>query len=133
MGGVASTCTVALSGAAPSSGAVVNLSDNNTSVTVPSSITIAAGASSASFTAATSAVASTQSAVISGNYNGATQTASLTVTSAAVTLLSLQCSPGTVIGGAASTCTVALSGAAPASGAGVNLSGNNTSVTVPSA
>jgi len=131
MGGVASTCTVALTGAAPAGGAVVGLSDNSTAVTVPSSITIAAGATSATFTAATSAVVSTQSAVITGSYSGATQTGSLTVTSAAVTLSSILCSPGTVIGGVASTCTVALSGAAPSSGAVVNLSDNNTSVTVP--
>jgi uncharacterized protein (TIGR03437 family) len=131
IGGVISTCTVVLTGAAPTAGAVVALTDNSTAVTVPSSITIAAGVSSATFAAATSAVASTQSVVITGSYSGGTQTGSLTVTSAVVTLSSILCSPGTVIGGVPSTCTVALSGAAPPTGAVVNLSDNNTSVTVP--
>src|SRR5437016_2283822 len=55
-GGVPSTGLVTLSGAAPSGGAVVTLSSSNTSVaTVPASVTVPAGASSARFPDATTA------------------------------------------------------------------------------
>src|SRR2546425_4097410 len=56
-GGNSSTGTVTLSGAAPSGGAQVTLSSSNTVVArVPSSVTVAAGATSATFTVSTSAV-----------------------------------------------------------------------------
>ena len=80
-GGNSSTGTVTLSGAAPSGGAVVSLLSSNTGVaTVPASVTVAAGATSASFTVSTQRVRSTTSVTISGSYNGGTQSASLTVT-----------------------------------------------------
>src|SRR4029077_8836464 len=57
-GGNSSTGTVTLSGAAPSGGAQVALSSGNTAAArVPSSVTVAAGATSATFTVGTSAVA----------------------------------------------------------------------------
>src|SRR6266705_2491949 len=75
-----STGTVTLSGPAPSGGAVVSLSSSNTSVaSVPGSVTVPAGATSASFTVNTSIVVVSTSVTISGSYNGTTQSASLTV------------------------------------------------------
>ena len=54
--GTSSTGTVTLNAVAPSGGAVVSLSSGNTAaVQVPSSVTVAAGATSANFTATTSA------------------------------------------------------------------------------
>src|SRR6266403_1504625 len=80
-GGNSSSGTVTLSGAAPSGGAVVTLSSSNTNVaTVPSSVTVAAGATSAAFTVSTSAVAASTTVSISGTY-GVTRSATLTVTS----------------------------------------------------
>jgi uncharacterized repeat protein (TIGR03803 family) len=77
-----STGTVTLSAAAPSGGATVSLSSNNTSVaTVPSSATVSAGQTSASFTVRTQRVQSNTSVLISGTYAGGTQSATLTVTS----------------------------------------------------
>ncbi len=75
-----STGTVTLSGPAPSGGAVVSLSSSNASVaSVPASVTVPAGATSASFTVNTSIVVVSTSVTISGSYNGTTQSASLTV------------------------------------------------------
>jgi len=77
-----STGTVTLSSAAPSGGAVVTITSNNTSVaTAPSSVTVAAGNTSATFTVSTQRVQSNTTAVISGTYGGSTQSATLTVTS----------------------------------------------------
>ena len=129
-GGNSSTGTVTMSGAAPSGGAVVTLSSSNTTVaSVPSSVTVAAGATSATFTVSTSAVAVSTTVSISATFGGASRSASLTVTAAPPpppTLSSLSLNPTSVTGGNSSTGTVTLSGAAPAGGATVTLSSNNT-------
>src|SRR5205814_1397889 len=136
-GGDSSTGTVTLSGPAPSGGAQVALSSNDTSVaTVPSSVTVAAGATSATFTVSTSAVTASTTVTISASYAGVTKTASLTVNPTAPptpTLTSLTLSPTSVTGGNSSTGMVTLSGPAPSGGAQVALSSSDTSVaTVPS-
>src|SRR6266699_1857824 len=75
-----STGTVTLSGPAPSGGAVIALSSSNASVaSVPASVTVPAGATTASFTVNTSIVLVSTNVTISGSYNGTTQSASLTV------------------------------------------------------
>ncbi len=75
-----STGTVTLSGPAPSGGAIVSLSSSNPSVaSVPASVTVPAGATSATFTVNTSIVVGSTTVTISGSYNGTTQSASLTV------------------------------------------------------
>lgn len=80
-GGSSSTGRVTLSGAAPAGGAIVTLSSSNTSVaTVPSSVTVAAGATSATFTVTTQRPRSTTKVTISGSYGGTGASASLTVT-----------------------------------------------------
>jgi len=71
--------TVTLSAPAPAGGAVITLSSNNGAASVPASILIPAGASSASFTVNTSIVLISTSATISGHYGGATRTATLAV------------------------------------------------------
>src|SRR5207248_1352394 len=134
-GGDSSTGTVTLSGPAPSGGAQVALSSSDPSVaTVPSSVTVAAGATSATFTVSTHAVSASTTVAISAIYAGVTKTASLTVNPAPPpTLTSLTLSPTSVTGGNSSTGTVTLSGPAPSGGAQVALSSSDTSVTtVPS-
>ncbi len=136
IGGTSSTGTVILAAAAPTGGAVVALSSSNTTAAqVPGSVTVAAGATSATFTITTSGVASNASVTISGTY-GVTKTATLTVTAAALSTVTL--SPTSVIGGTSSTGTVRLTGPAPAAGVVVTLSSSNTvaaqvpaTVTVP--
>jgi hypothetical protein len=133
-----STSTVTLSGPAPSGGALVTLSSSNTAAArVPASVTVAAGATNATFTVSTSTVTASTAVTISAAYGGVTRTASITVAPApppAVTLSSLTLSPTSVIGGTqSSTGTVTLTGAAPAGGAQVALSSSNTAAArVPS-
>jgi hypothetical protein len=129
IGGNSSTGTVTLTGAAASN-VVMNLSSNNASATVPPSVTVPQGATTASFSIGTTPVASSTAANISAAYNGVTKTAALTITPPA--LSSLKLNPSKVVGGNPSTGTVTLSGTAP-TGMTVQLSSNRTTVaTVPS-
>lgn len=90
-GGTPSQGTVSLSGPAPAGGAVVSLSSSNTAVaTVPSSVLIAAGATSATFTVTTFAVTATSSVTISASYAGVTKTAVLTVIPATTDTVAIQ-------------------------------------------
>jgi hypothetical protein len=136
VGGVqSSTGTVTLTGAAPSGGAMVALSSSNTAVAqVPSRVTVAAGAASATFTVTTSAVLTTTTVTISGAYGGVTRSASLTVTPVLLpTVASMTLSPSSVVGGLeSSTGTVTLTQAAPTGGAIVALSSSNWAASVPS-
>jgi uncharacterized repeat protein (TIGR03803 family) len=134
-GGATSTGTVTLSANAPSGGAVVVLSTGNFLVaTVPPSVIVAAGSTSATFTVSTTSVSTTTNVAVSGTYSGQAQSATLTVTPpGAVTISSLTLNPSSVTGGNSSTGTVTLSGIAPSGGAVVTLTSGNTSVaTVPS-
>lgn len=125
VGGNTSTGTVTLNGAASANGAVVTLqSSNNTAAQVPASVSIAPGATSATFTITTIGVASSTSVTLTGVY-GNTRTTTLTVSVASLTSLTLN--PSTVTGGSSSTGTLTLNGAAPPAGAVVSLSSTNTS------
>lgn len=79
-GGGSSQGTVILSGAAPSGGASVTLTSGNTGVgSVPASVTVPAGATSAAFIVTTRSVTSSTALTISASYGGVTRTATLTV------------------------------------------------------
>jgi hypothetical protein len=137
IGGSSSTGKVTLSGPAPSGGEVVSLSSSNAGVaTVPSSVMVAGGSMTASFTVTTIPVGTSTSITISAVLNGATRTASLTVLPPSLTLLTLN--PSSVTAGGSSTGTVTLSGPAPSGGVVVSLSSSDnneaavqSSVTIP--
>src|SRR5712692_6935028 len=86
VGGTPVQGTATLSGSAPSGGATVNLTSSNTAVaTVPASVGIAAGATSAPFTVSTTFVSTSTPVMIGGSFNGgAMQTANLTIMPALV-------------------------------------------------
>jgi len=79
-GGSTSQGTVTLSGPAPSGGVVVSLSDNSSAAGEPSSVTVPAGSTSATFTIATNSVTSVTPVTISAVYGGVTKSATLTLT-----------------------------------------------------
>jgi hypothetical protein len=79
-GGNNSQGTVTLTGAAPSSGAVVTLGSGNASVvSVPSSVTVASGATSASFAITTRAVTASTPVTLFASYSNLTRSATLNV------------------------------------------------------
>jgi trimeric autotransporter adhesin len=133
-GGNPSTGTVTLTAPAPAGGAAVTLASNKAAATVPTSVTVAAGTTAASFSVATASVTAATTATISATYGGVLGTATLTITPSGtpptVTVSALSLNPGSVVGGNASTGTVTLSGAAPSGGAAVTLSSNNAAATV---
>src|SRR6266513_1618560 len=131
-GGSPSTGTVSLSGPAPSGGAAVSLSsDNTTAATVPASVTVTAGASSATFTVSTSAVTASTPVTISASYAGATKTASLTVQPQALpTLSSLTLNPTSVtVAAGASSATFTVSTSAVTASTPVTISASYAGVT----
>jgi hypothetical protein len=112
--------TVRLSSAATGSGATVNLSSSNTSViTVPPSVTVPAGADSATFVATG---VNPGSATVRATYNTSSAQSPALLASRTVAVLSLTLSATSVVGGDPLPATVTLTAPAPASGAVVTLS-----------
>lgn len=126
-GSATDTCIVALSSAAPSSGAQVTLASSNTAVTVPASVAVPAGNTSASFSAAISAVSSTQTGTLTAASGGVSKALSLTLNAAtpALTLSAATLSFGNVSLNTPTTKTVSLesSGTASLTISGLALSG----------
>jgi hypothetical protein len=133
VGGNNATGTAQLSSAAPASGAVVSLGVTGPA-SVPVSVTIPAGATSANFTIATGSVSVATNATITGTYAGVAKSATLTINppSASVTLSSLSVNPSVIPNAGTATGTVTLSGSAPTGGVSVALASSNTAAaTVP--
>src|SRR6185312_17034188 len=128
-GGANSTGKVTLSAAAPAGGAVVALTSNKPNVaTVLPSVTVAAGATTATFTVATNTLTVGTVAIITSTYDGISKAVGLVVNPL---LGSLTLNPSVLIGGAgSSTGTVTLTSAAPAGGAVVTLKSGNTNAAI---
>ena len=128
-GGTSSTGTAVLTSAAGTGGVTVKLASSTKSASVPASVSIAAGKSSAMFTVKTVSVAAQTQAVISGSVGSVTESATLTIAPPSLDTITLK--PTAVVGPAASTGTVTLTGPAPAGGLTVSLSSNVSAATVP--
>jgi uncharacterized protein (TIGR03437 family) len=75
-----STCTVTLAQPASTGGAMVSLSSNNARLSVPASVMVPAGSSSANFTATAGTITADQSAVVTATLNsGSTVTTTLSL------------------------------------------------------
>ncbi|HWT00683.1 MAG TPA: hypothetical protein VN256_10590 [Pyrinomonadaceae bacterium] len=105
-GGKDVTGTVSLDGPAPPSGAIITISDNLASATTTPSVTIPAGAVSASFTISTVVVDAKQTGAVTASRNGVTKTAALIVRPASIQ--SVTVSPNSIRGGSSATGTVVL-------------------------
>ena len=125
VGGNSSTGTVTINSSAPAGGAVVTLQSSNTAAaTVPASVTITPGQTSAQFNIGTSVVSSNTAVNITASFNGASQQANLLVTPqpiSGLTVVGVSANPSIVVGGAGATGTVTLSDVAPSGGAVVIL------------
>lgn len=119
-GGAVATGTLVLNVAAPSGGLVISLSSSNTSAaTVPASVTVPAGQTSASFPVTTYPVASDTSATITATRGSVMK--STTITVKVSVLLSLTLSPNVVRSGDTSLATLTSDQPAPAGGLVVTL------------
>jgi hypothetical protein len=131
--GSGATGTVTLAANAPVGGILVNLTSNNANATVPATVTIPAGQSSATFAVATTAVASTQTAQITAtSANSSMVLLTLNPPDPGTgTISGLSLSPNPVTSGESSTGTVTLGAPAAAGGVQVTLSSNNANATIP--
>ena len=86
-GGASSQGTVTLNGAAPAGGAVVTLGSSNVAVaTVPASVTVAAGQTTATFSVTTAAVTTATTATITASYSSTSANTTLTANPASSSL-----------------------------------------------
>lgn len=122
------TGTVGLSGQAPPAGLTISLTTNSKAITLPATVTIPAGSSSATFSIPTLSVSAAQTATISANSSIGFQSATLTITPPSLGSVSL--SQSSVIGGSttAVTGTIMFTGAVQASSASVSLTSSNPSL-----
>lgn len=127
-------CSVYL-GANATTSTVVSLKSSNSALQVPASVTVAAGAKTAGFSAKSYTVSNSVSVTITGYGGGATKTDVITVYPAATTtptLSKISCGTQTLTGPTAKACSVYLSAAAT-SAVPVTLSTSSSALVVPSA
>ncbi len=127
-GGAQAQGTVTLGGPAPTGGATVALASSNPALAFPidPTVTIPAGASSASFSVSTTSVSNSSPVTMTGTYNGTVQGVTLTLV-APYALTGITINPASQFGGLTTQGTLTLSGPAD-SNATVYLSSSNAAV-----
>ncbi|MBS0212125.1 MAG: hypothetical protein JSR26_02955 [Proteobacteria bacterium] len=113
VGGQNTTATVTLAQKAPAAGASVALSGTAGLLKLPASVTVPAGATSASFAVGSAAVTSPQAPTINASYNGAVSHVGL-ILIPPMALTSITVNPGTIASGKTATGTVTLNETAAA-------------------
>jgi hypothetical protein len=114
------TGTVTLTAPAPAGGLAVSLWTTGAIAYVPQTVSIPAGATTATFTITTNYTTTTQQDTITAFYNGDTKTAGITVTPP-LGLASVSVAPASIVNQKTGTGTVSLSAPAPAGGTVVYL------------
>ena len=129
-GGNSSTGKVTLSAKAPTGGEVVALSCSKTIASVPSSVTVAAGATTATFTISTTPGAASTSVLVKGTLGASSASATLTIE--APKLISMAFTPNSVEGGNTTTAKVLIGSPAPSGGFTVSVKSSYAALNVPS-
>jgi hypothetical protein len=125
-GGTTVTGTLIISGPAPTGGTTVALASSSLSALVASSVTIPAGAMTATFTVTTNVVSNDTSAVISATVYGAKLKSTLSILGPKISSVTL--AAASIASTTTTTGTVTLSTNAPVGGKVVNLSSSNAAV-----
>lgn len=120
--------TVNLNGRAPAAGLTVKLSSNNPNVTLPTTVVVAGGSTSAQVQVTTQAVWKNAAAVLTARVGTISAQTTLNLLAPVATLV---ISPQRVYGGTASTGTVTLSYPAPTNGLSLRLQSSALAVQVP--
>gem|GEM_PF-6881745 len=130
LGGGTVTGTVRIKNPANPGGQVVTLASSDTSVaTVPDSVTVPAGSTTATFSVSTVAVSAQKAVVITASTPNRSVTASLSVKPEGILEVS---APPMIVATAGGTGTVVLTSPAGAGGATVSLSASSGALSVPS-
>lgn len=131
VGGRSAVGTVTLVAPAPSTGVSISLRSSNTNAaTVPTSVMVQGGRTSANFGITTRSVTADAEVVITATHAGSNATSTITVRRQLLSAVSV--SPTSIVGGNEATGTVLLLGPAPSGGFTVSLSDNHSRVSVPS-
>ena len=128
-GGMPSTGTVSITPKAGADGVMVSLSVQSDFATVPQSVSIAKGKSSATFAIKTSATPSDMSVPITASLSDSHASANLTIKGPAFDSFTL--TPVKVTGGTSLTGTVKIKSAAPATGLSIIVTSNSQSAIAP--
>lgn len=128
-GGEPCTGTVTLTGPAPTGGLVLSLTANNKTITLPVSVKVEAGATTATFSIKTVKVASVHSVLISARFKDQAQNVTLSVSPPGISTIVL--SSTSVPGGVSSGGTITLAEPAPAGGLKIAMSSDNAAAVVP--
>ena len=118
--GQQATGTVTINGQAPSGGMQVSLSSNNAALTVPASVTVPQGQTSATFSVGTATVTAQTSATITAATGTTARTTAVTVLPAATTLTSVTL-PFNPLSGEFKARAWSISAPAPAGGALIHV------------
>ncbi len=130
-------CLVTTNIAAPAAGLVVNLASSDGAVTVPATVTVPSGAMSTTFPANASTVKSKQTAVITAKLGSVAKSIYVsllptTAPSSEPVVSYFSCGASSFTGTSSTSCTVALTAAAPSGGVSVIVTSSNGAVKVPS-
>jgi hypothetical protein len=133
VGGASTQGGVTLTAAASQGGVVVTLASENAALTLPDSVAVAAGKTSATFPIGTSAMSSEVAVRITGALGDVSQsvTVRLMPANAPATLASFVIDPNYFTGGLLTTGWVTLTGPAPAGGFNVGISSSGADGRVP--
>ncbi len=124
-GGTRTRGSVTLAQAAPAGGAVVALAVAGGGITLPPTVVVAAGATTAEFDIATWPVSVLTATTLSATLGNVTKTATLVVTPRVQPTAALSLDAGDLIGGRAASIRVVLAVPAPAGGARIALSSSD--------
>ena len=127
--GLSATGTITLSGPAPAGGQLVSLSTNNVSATVPATVNVPQGSTSATFSITTVAVPAEVTVTITASANLRSSSATLLLKRTAIDAVNTQ--KTSVPGGESVSASVSLTGNAGVGGLKVDLSVNDPSAAVP--
>lgn len=128
------TCTVTLKSAVWSATSVdLSLGANSAPLTIPASVSIAAGSASGTFSAQAASVSTAATGIIVASFGGGSASFSLALAPPS-SPLTLSCSPVTVATPGSATCTVTILSAAPTGGTAiaVSLASATPGITLPS-
>ncbi len=127
-------CTVTLAGAAGSGGLTVRLASSSPVISVPTSVTVQDGATSARFNSTVSTVIRAETVKLTASASGITESYSIDLGNSTTpgVLSGLTCGKGPTSGAGKDTCTVTLTAPAGSDGLTIGLWSSNVAVTVPS-
>lgn len=127
-------CSVQMTGVVPDGGVTIGLSSNNPAVRVPASVTVPFGSQGTTFAASVSSGAAAGTVTLTGTFNGISKSIQLQIVANApsVALGSVTCTNSSVSTPGSDTCSVSMTGPAPAGGLGVTVASSAGGVSVPS-